>query len=187
MPSDALKHFFDAERTAMFIDGASLYTASRNLGFDVDYSLLIDMFRDRTDLVHACYYSAILETDEYSPLKPLTDWLAYNGYIVKTKPAREYTDAGGRRRVKGNIDIELAVDMLDLAPHIRHVVLVSGDTEFRALIESVQRKGVKVTVVSTVQSSPPLAADDLRRQANFFIDLADIKELIRREAPPTRR
>jgi uncharacterized LabA/DUF88 family protein len=184
---DALKGFFTDERTALFIDGANLYSASRGLSFDVDYSLLLELFRERTDLVHAIYYSAILETDEYSPLKPLTDWLAYNGYTLKTKPAREFTDATGRRRVKGNMDIELAVDMLDLAPYIRHAVLFSGDSDFKSLVESMQRKGVKVTVISTVKTSPPLAADELRRQANRFIDLSDLIGLIKREAPVSRR
>jgi uncharacterized LabA/DUF88 family protein len=184
---DALKGFFDDERTALFIDGASLYSASRGLSFDVDYSLLLELFRDRTDLVSANYYSAILETDEYSPLKPLTDWLAYNGYTLKTKPAREFTDATGRRRVKGNMDIELAVDMLDLAPHIQHVVLFSGDSDFKSLVEAMQRRGVKVTVISTVKTQPPLAGDELRRQANRFIDLYDIIDMIKRSAPVSRR
>ncbi len=107
-------HFLPDERTALFIDGANLYSASRNLGFDVDYRNLLEYFRKKTHVIRAYYYSAVLETEEYSPLKPLTDWLAYNGYTLVTKPAHEFTDATGRRRVKGNMDIELAIDMLEL-------------------------------------------------------------------------
>src|SRR5664279_932749 len=115
--------FLPNERVALFIDGANLYSASRNLGFDVDYRNLLESFRKKANVIRAYYYSAVLETEEYSPLKPLTDWLAYNGYALVTKPAKEFTDAAGRRRVKGNMDIEIAVDMLELADKIDHVVL----------------------------------------------------------------
>ena len=129
------------ERTCLFIDGANLYSASRNLGFDVDYRNLLEYFRRKANILRAYYYSAVLETEEYSPLKPLTDWLAYNGYTLVTKPAREYTDSTGRRRVKGNMDIELAIDMLELADKIDHAILFSGDSDFRRLVEAVQRRG----------------------------------------------
>ncbi|WP_298281134.1 NYN domain-containing protein [Acidocella sp.] len=162
------------ERTALFIDGANLYAATRSLGFDIDYRKLLDLFSARSNLLRAYYYSALLETEDYSPLKPLTDWLAYNGYSLVTKPAKEFTDTQGRRRIKGNMDIELAIDMLELAPHMDHAVLFSGDSDFRRLIEAVQRRGVRVSVVSSVRTSPPMIADELRRQADQFIELADI-------------
>ncbi len=162
------------ERCALFIDGANLYAASRNLGFDIDYRSLLQYFRSRSYVVRANYYSALLDTEEYSPLKPLTDWLAYNGYNLVTKTAREFTDATGRRRIKGNMDVELAVDMMELAPSLDHAVLFSGDSDFRRLVESVQRRGVRVSVVSSVRTQPPMVADELRRQADQFIELADI-------------
>ncbi|MGH7086660.1 MAG: NYN domain-containing protein, partial [Acetobacteraceae bacterium] len=158
-------HFLPSERTVLFIDGANLYSASRNLGFDVDYRNLLEFFRSKVNVLRAYYYSALLETDEYSPLKPLTDWLAYNGYTLVTKAAKEFTDATGRRRVKGNMEVELAVDMLELAPRIDHAILFSGDADFRRLVEAVQRHGVRVSVISTIRTSPPMVADDLRRQA----------------------
>jgi len=174
--------FRSNERTALFIDGANLYSASRNLGFDVDYRNLLEYFRRQTYVVRAYYYAAILETEEYSPLKPLTDWLAYNGYTLVTKPAKEFTDAAGRRRVKGNMDIELAIDMLDLAPKLDHIVLFSGDSDFRRLVEAVQRRGVRVSVVSSIRTSPPMIADELRRQADEFLELAEIApEFTRRQ------
>ena len=180
--------FLSNERTALFIDGANLYSASRNLGFDVDYRNLLDFFRTKTHVIRAYYYSAVLETEEYSPLKPLTDWLAYNGYSLVTKPAREFTDATGRRRIKGNMDIELAIDMLELAPRLDHVVLFSGDSDFRRLVEAVQRQGVRVSVVSTVRSTPPMIADDLRRQADQFLELAEIAPgFTRRQTEPRAR
>ena len=152
--------FLPTERVALFIDGANLYAASRNLGFDVDYRNLLQFFRGKSHVIRAYYYAALLDTEEYSPLKPLTDWLAYNGYTLITKTAREFTDQAGRRRVKGNMDVELAIDMLELAPHIDHAVLFSGDSDFRRLVEAVQRRGVRVTVVSSVRTTPPIAADD---------------------------
>jgi uncharacterized LabA/DUF88 family protein len=175
------------ERIALFIDGANLYAAARALGFDIDYRKLLEEFRSRGYLVRAFYYTAIVEDQEYSSLRPLVDWLDYNGYMVVTKPAKEFTDAMGRRKVKGNMDIELAVDAMELAPSINHMVLFSGDGDFRSLVEAVQRKGVKVSVVSTVSTQPPMMSDDLRRQADVFIDLADMQGRIGRapsERPP---
>jgi len=185
---DEIMSFLKTERTALFIDGANLYSASRNLGFDVDYRNLLEYFRQRTNVLRAYYYSAVLDTEEYSPLKPLTDWLAYNGYNLVTKAAREFTDATGRRRVKGNMDVELAVDMLELAPKLDHAVLFSGDSDFRRLVEAVQRQGVRVSVVSTIRSSPPMIGDDLRRQADQFLELSEIApEFTRRQMEPRAR
>ena len=176
------------ERVAVFIDGANLYAASRTLGLDVDYKNLLAHFRQRSYLVRAYYYTALLETEEYSPLRPLVDWLGYNGYAVVTKPAKEFTDATGRRRVKGSVDIEMAVDVLDLTPSLDHVVIFSGDGDLRRLVESVQRRGVRVTVISTIRTQPAMIADDLRRQADAFIDLADLAEHItRRQVEPRQR
>ncbi len=184
MPESAL------ERTALFIDGANLHAASRLLGFDIDYRALLDHVRSQCRLMRAYYYTAVLDTEEHNPIRPLVDWLAYNGYRVVTKPAREFTDSNtGFRRIKGNCDIELAVDMLELAPHLDHAVLFSGDGDFRRVIEAVQAKGVRVTVCSTLRAQPPICSDDLRRQADGFIDLADLAaEISRRpsEARPPR-
>ncbi|MBB2154905.1 NYN domain-containing protein [Gluconacetobacter diazotrophicus] len=178
------------ERVCLFIDGASLYSASRHLGFDVDYRNLLTFFRSKCHVIRAYYYSAILESEEYSPLKPLTDWLVYNGYFLVTKTAREFVDHNGRRRVKGNMDIELAVDMMEMAPRIDHAVLFSGDADFRRLLETVQRQGVRTSVISSIRTSPPLIGDELRRQADQFIELADIAPQFTRrqaEARPQRQ
>lgn len=169
------------QRLALFIDGANLYNTIKALGFDIDYKRLLKEFQSRGNLLRAFYYTAIIEDQEYSSLRPLVDWLDYNGYRVVTKPAKEFTDASGRRRVKGNMDIELAIDALELAPHMDHMVLFSGDGDFRSLVEAVQRKGVKVSVVSTVQTSPPAIADELRRQADEFIDLGQLIAKIGRD------
>jgi uncharacterized LabA/DUF88 family protein len=174
--------FRSEDRVCLFIDGANLYSASRNLGFDVDYRSLLAFFRARSKLMRAYYYSAVLDTEEYSPLKPLTDWLVYNGYTLVTKAAREFTDQTGRRRIKGNMDIELAVDMLEMSARIDHAVLFSGDSDFRRLVEAVQRQGVRVSVVSSIRTNPPMVGDELRRQADQFIELADIApEFTRRQ------
>ncbi|MBI1358959.1 MAG: NYN domain-containing protein [Alphaproteobacteria bacterium] len=174
--------FYKDEQLALFIDGANLYSAGKTLGVEVDYRKLLEEFRRRGRLMRACYYTALVENDDYSPIRPLVDWLQYNGFRVVTKPAKEFTDSGGRRRVKGDMDVEIAVDMLNLAPHIDHAVLFSGDGDLTRLVLAVQEKGVRVSVVSTVRTSPPMIADELRRAADTFIELADLAELVGR--PP---
>lgn len=176
--------FYPNERIALFIDGANFYAAARTLGFDVDYRKLLEEFKKRGRLIRASYYTAILEDVEYSPVRPLADWLDYNGFNVITKPAKEFTDALGRRRVKGDMDIEIAVDMLDLAPHVDHIVLFSGDGDFKTLVEAVQRRGPRVSVVSSIKTQPAMIADELRRQADTFIDLSDLVGLIGRPPRP---
>ena len=172
--------FYAQERIAIFIDGANLYAAARGLGFDIDYKRLLDVFAGKGRLLRAFYYTALIEDQEYSPLRPLVDWLDYNGYTMVTKPTKEYTDAMGRRKIKGNMDVELAVDVMEMGERVDHIVLFSGDGDFRRLVEAVQRKGVRVSVVSTLRSQPPMAADDLRRQADTFIELQDLAPQIMR-------
>lgn len=174
--------FYRDERLALFIDGSNLYATARGLGFDIDYKLLRSEFMRRGKLVRAFYYTALLESEDYSPIRPLVDWLQYNGFTMRTKPAREYTDAQGRRKIKGNMDVELAVDAMELAPHVDHIVLFSGDGDFRSLVEAIQRRGVRVSVASTTRSQPPMASDELRRQADNFIDLDELRDVIGR--PP---
>jgi uncharacterized LabA/DUF88 family protein len=176
--------FYPQERIAIFIDGANLYSAARGLGFDIDYKRLLDLFRSKGRLIRSFYYTALMEDQEYSPIRPLVDWLDYNGYTMVTKPAKEFTDAMGRRRIKGNMDIELAIDMLEMAQYIDHAVLFSGDGDFRRLVEAVQRRGVRVYVVSTTRSSPPMASDDLRRQADSFVELQELAPSISRAHAP---
>mgnify|MGYP002622115425 CR=1 FL=1 len=174
--------FDPREKIALFIDGANLYATSRALGFDIDYRKLLASFQKRGYLLRAYYYTALVEDQEYSSIRPLIDWLDYNGYKVVTKPAKEFTDAAGRRKVKGNMDIELTVDAMELAPRVDHIVLFSGDGDFRPLVESLQRQGVRVSVVSTIRSQPPMIADELRRQADNFIELDELRDVIGR--PP---
>jgi uncharacterized LabA/DUF88 family protein len=174
--------FYKDDRLALFIDGANLYAAGKALGFDIDYKLLRQEFMRRGKLLRAYYYTALVENDEYSPIRPLIDWLHYNGYALITKQAKEYTDSQGRRKIKGNMDIEMAVDAMEQAPHMDHAVLFTGDGDFRPLVESLQRQGVRVSVVSTIRSQPPMVADELRRQADNFIELDELRDVIGR--PP---
>ena len=172
--------FYATDRIALFIDGANLYSAAKGLNIDLDFKKLLEEFQKRGVLVRAYYYTAIVEDQDYSPIRPLVDWLDYNGFTVVTKPAKEYVDASGRKRHRGDMDVDLAVDMLELAEHLDHVVLFSGDSDFRRLVEAMQRRGVRVTVVSTVKSQPPMASDELRRVADSFVDLQDLASIIAR-------
>ncbi len=173
------------EKIVLFIDGANLYATSKAIGIDIDYRRLLTEFSSKAYMLRANYYTALVEDQEYSSIRPLIDWLDYNGFTVVTKPAKEFTDASGRRKIKGNMDIELCVDALELAPFYDHMVLFSGDGDFTALVAALQRKGKRVTVVSTLTSSTPMISDDLRRQADFFMDVAELAKSVGR--PPSTR
>jgi uncharacterized LabA/DUF88 family protein len=175
-----------SDRIAVFIDGANLHSSAKALGFDIDYKRLLDEFQGRGILVRASYYIAIVESQEYSSIRPLIDWLDYNGYTVVTKPAKEFVDAGGRRKVKSSMDVELAVDAMELAGHLDQIVLFSGDGDFRPLVEALQRHGIRVTVISTISSRPPMLADELRRQADVFTDLMELRSRFGRDPPVAR-
>jgi uncharacterized LabA/DUF88 family protein len=173
------------ERVVVLIDGANLYSAAKALAFDMDYRKLLDEFRQHGRLIRATYYTALVEDQDFSPIRPLVDWLDYNGYSLVTKPAKEYIDATGRRRFKGDMDVEIAIDLLLATDFADHAFLFSGDGDFLPAIEAAQRKGMRVTVVSTIKSSPPMAADELRRTADNFVDLTDLAALVGR--PPRDR
>lgn len=172
--------FYKDERLALFIDGAGLYSTARALNLEIDFRKLLAEFRDRGRLLRASYYTTIVESDEYSPVRPLVDWLSYNGYNVVRKPAREFTDREGRERVRGSIQVELSVDLLEIAPRIDHAVLFAGDADFRRVVEAVKARGCRVTIVSSIKGQPQTIADELRREADVFIDLADMADLIAR-------
>ncbi|SHG06136.1 Uncharacterized conserved protein, LabA/DUF88 family [Kaistia soli DSM 19436] len=173
--------FDSREKIALFIDGANLYATAKALAFDIDYKKLLNEFSGKGNLIRAYYYTALSEDQEYSSIRPLIDWLDYNGYSVVTKPTKEFYDATGRRKIKGNMDIELAVDVMELADHIDHIILFSGDGDFRSLVEAVQRKGRKVSVISTLATQPPMIADELRRQADHFVDITTLQSRIGRD------
>src|SRR6201993_4652304 len=170
-----------SSKIALFIDGANLYSTAKTLGFDIDYKRLLKEFQARGELLRAFYYTAVMEDQEFSLIRPLIDWLDYNGFTVVTKATKEYVDSTGRRKVKGNMDIELAVNAMELAEHIDEMILFSGDGDFRSLVEAVQRRGVRVTVVSSISSHPPMVADELRRQADVFIDLMELQSKLGRD------
>src|SRR6476659_3558976 len=169
------------EKLALFIDGANLYATAKSLGFDIDYKRLLREFQSRGDLLRAFYYTAVIEDQEFSSIRPLVDWLDYNGYTVVTKPTKEFLDESGLRRVKGKMDIELAVDAMEISAHVDEMVLFSGDGDFRSLVEAIQRRGVRVTVVSTISAQPAMIADELRRQADVFLDLRELQPRIGRD------
>ena len=172
--------FYPQERIALFLDGANFYSTCKSLEFDIDYKKMLELFKEKGRLVLARYYTAIIENDDYSPIRPLVDWLNYNGYQVISKPTKSYTDRDGRNRIKGNMDIEIAVDMVEMAEHVDHIILCSGDGDFKAAVEACQRKGTRVTVISSMRTNPSMLADELRRQANDVIELSDMENLIGR-------
>lgn len=163
------------ERVSLFVDGPNLYGTVKTLGADLDYRTLLATVGD--NLVRAHYYTALPEGDE-GVVRKLVHWLDYNGWTVCHKPLREYSDELGRRRQKSSMQVEIACDMLETASHYDHAILFSGDGDLKAAVAALQRKGNRVSVVSSMR--PAMISDDLRRQCDRFIDLSDIIEIIGR-------
>jgi uncharacterized LabA/DUF88 family protein len=182
-------HFYPNERVALFIDGASLYGTAKSLGLEIDFKRLLHLFREQVQLVKVRYYTVLADSLEYTSIRPLIDWLDYNGFSVVTKPVKEFSDAAGRRKSKGNMDVELTVDAMRLSDNFDHIVLFSGEADFRSLVAALQRNGKRVSVISTLRTQPPMIADELRRQADQFIDLADLYDQVARtgSGPATRK
>jgi len=176
-------NFYKTERVGLFIDGANLYSTVKSLGFDIDFKRLLELFGKRARLVRATYFTALLDDETFSSIRPLVDWLQYNGFTMVTKPAKEFADAAGRRKLKGNMDVELAVEAMRLSSQLDHIVLFSGDGDFRSLVAVLQQRGKRVTVVSSLITRPPMIADELRRQADQFVELADLRPIIGRDQP----
>ncbi|GGY51364.1 LabA-like NYN domain-containing protein [Parvularcula lutaonensis] len=176
------------DRTAVFIDGANLYKTAKTLGFDIDYRSLLARLKRETRLVRAHYYTAMPEDKDadYSPLRPLVDWLDYNGFTMVTKTAREFVGQDGRKRYRGSTDIELAVDMVMMASKLDCIVLFTGNGDFRHAIQRAQEQGCRVICVSTVETQPPMASDDIRRQADQFVDLTELEDVIARKNAPQK-
>ena len=169
------------ERVAIFIDGANTHIAAKSLGFDIDYRRLLSEFQSQAHLLRAFYYTVVFEDQDNVSTRPLTDWLQYNGYTVVTKAGKEFVDQSGRRRIRGKMDVELAVDAMEIAPCIDRMVLFSGDGDFRALVKAMQRRGVRVGVVSSVLTRPPMIAQELRREADEFIEIRTLQSRIGRD------
>jgi uncharacterized LabA/DUF88 family protein len=170
-----------SSKVGLFIDGPNLHATSKALGFDIDFKRLTSQFLCLGSTWRAFYYTTLPEDQANCPLRPLIDWLDYNGYTVVTKTAKEFIDASGRRKIKADIGVELAVDAMTFAGQFDEMVLFSGDGDLRSMVEAVQRRGVRVTVVSTMSTQRPMVADELRRQADVFIDLASLRGMLGRE------
>ncbi|MBT2130094.1 NYN domain-containing protein [Aliiroseovarius lamellibrachiae] len=175
---------YNDERIALFVDGPNLYATAKKLEMDVDYKRLLTHFETAGRLVRASYFTAICETEEFQPLRPLVDFMQYNGWNIVSKPAREYTGEYGQRKVKGNMSVELTVEAIKLAPHIDHIILFSGDRDFCALTQHLQAQGKRVSVVSSIKTSPHFIADELRRQADTFIELDGLRDAVSRPPRP---
>lgn len=176
-------HFFPQERILLLINGPSLHGTARALDLDIDFKKLLGIFRERARVIRAIYYAVIPEGEEFVAVRRLTDWLNYNGYTIVNKSRGETLDSTGRRRVNGRVDLEIAVDAMRMADSIDHFVLFACDADYSYLIEALKDRGKRVTVVSTMQTQPSMVADSLRRSTDEFLDLANIADDIRRDAP----
>jgi uncharacterized LabA/DUF88 family protein len=177
-------NFYYNERTALFIDGADLDATCKALGFHVDFKKVLELFRSTTRLIRATYYALYSEQQEYSPVRPLVDWLGYNGYMTVSKSAKEISDNAGRHYVANSIAVELTIDAIQLAPSLDHVVLFSSSADYRSLLAALQKSGRRVTVISSRKAAERSVSDELRRQCDQFIELDDLQDRIALELPP---
>lgn len=170
-----------SDKVAAFIDGANFYATGKALDLDLDYLALRNLLNQDQNLVRVYYYTAVNEGDEFVSIRPLLDFLDYNGFEVVTKPTKTFTDATGQRKIKGNLDVEMTCDMLEIADRVDHIVMFTGDGDFVRAVRGVQRKGVKVTVCSALKSTPPMISDELRRAADIYVDVAKFADKITRK------
>ncbi len=169
------------KRIGIFIDGSNLYMSTKALGFRVDFTKLLNYYKQQGDVAHAFYFTALPPKDVQSPLRKMIDYVDYNGWTVIQKETKSYVNPEGVEKLKGNMDVEIAVHVSETAPFITNLILFSGDGDFRVLLESVQRRhGIHCTVVS----ARSLVADGLRRQANEFVDLASLRDAFVHESEP---
>ena len=183
-------NLYEDEKTIAVFDGPNFYGACKEARLDIDYKKLRQVLEDSCHFIRAYYYTAmpVEDAETYSPIRPLADFLSYNGYTMVTKTMKTMTDLEtGRVRNKGNMDVEIAVDVLQMADKVDHIILFSGDGDFRYLVDAVQKKGVRVTVVSyRGESDHGFIADELRRQADAYVDLTEIRDLVSRPERPQR-
>lgn len=161
----------------VLIDGANMSFAMNAIGRRFDWKKLRHFFveADYGLCLGLRYYTAIHErADGEQPLRKIVDWLSYNGYLVVSKMTKSYENSDGSTRIKGNMDIEMATDMIRFAPRVDKIHLFTGDADFTYAVKAVQDMGVIVDVYSTMQGANSIIGDDLRRQANNYIDIGDL-------------
>lgn len=169
----------------MLIDGPSIYQICRSLDVEIDYQALRSIFADAGYLVQARYYTTILNDQLYSPLRPLIDWLSYNGFIVVTRTMKAGQDSEQCRRLDHGIVVALAVDAIEISSRLDHVILFTGNGDFLRLVQLLQRRTVRTTVVGTVNGPSSMSSDELRRQADTFVDLRALVPFVGRGPRPS--
>lgn len=174
-------------KQALLIDGANTHTAAQACGFKIDFGKLrTSILRLDWQLVHCIYYTAIHEDDTGNiALQGLVDYLEFNEYVVRSKPTKVFS-ANGKTRMKGNMDCEIATDMVRFAAHCDHIILCSGDNDFAYPVQIVQDMGCSVTVISTREKwgrnegdkESFVCGDVLRRRAYKYVDLMQLKDKV---------
>jgi uncharacterized LabA/DUF88 family protein len=186
-PKDLIKKmFFPGERIAVFVDGANIHATLRQLDFQFDYKLLREFFGDCGELLRSYYYTAMKPDGQNDSVKPLVDFLQLNGWTTITKPFR-YQGEPGEITIKGNLDCEITVDMIRMSEFVDHLVLFSGDGDFRYLIEHLQDRGKRVTVASSRVTKTAVLSNELAKQADNFIELETLKLFAGRETKDRAR
>src|SRR5437660_819895 len=137
------------EKVALFVDAGNLAFMQKQLNIRIDFDMFLKFFKTRrTTVVYAGYYTAVKQDRNGNrPLQPLLDFVGDHGYSLVTKPTKSYTQDDGIEIIKGNMDVELTCDVLELTEFVDRVILVTGDGDFSELVRRVIKQGVPVTIV----------------------------------------
>lgn len=175
--------FYNTERIGLFIDGYSLYQTVRAMDLRIDYKALRDLFASKGRLNRVQYFATVNDhdPDEFNPQRKTFDWLQYNGFDVQTIQTRSFTGSDGEIQYRGNASVLMTCYALKHAEHLDHVVILTGNADFAPLITALQERGTRVTMVSTIKNGS-LCSDQLRRSADDFIDLEDLRQQISKPA-----
>lgn len=174
----------------VLIDGSNLYESARATGIRIDYKRLLALMNEDGTLLRSYYFTALRDKSIQAPLRATVDWLSHNGYVCVTKATKEWDEPVTRfneqgvqvtemvRKIKGNVDVDIVTYAFKCAHLVQEIYLFSGDGDFTIMVKELQeRYALKVFVVSSIG----LVSTELRRQADKFIDLSNLRSDIGKE------
>ena len=173
--------FYPNERTSIFIDGRSLFHTARKLDFEVDLSKFSQYFASKFQLVRCSYYTPVSE--ERTPLHNILDWLSYNGFTVST---RVFSPDNHPPSISSLMSVDIIEQTLgngyagDEPYALQHVVIVSGDGDYCPVVKFLKSRSIRVSVMSSLETEPLSISEELRRLADNFIELDDLRSELER-------
>ncbi|HOX26223.1 MAG TPA: NYN domain-containing protein [Candidatus Krumholzibacteria bacterium] len=169
------------DKVAIFIDGENIHYSAKHLNMRLDYLKLCRRLAGKRRLLRAYFYTAISAQSEGKI--DFINFLKLNGFTVVTREVKSFSEPDATNRsVRSALDMELAMDIVNLCPHVDTVILCSGDGDFRPLVEAVARRGKHVEVCALRE----MTSTDLIAAADVYVDLGSLKDEIALEYQPQR-